>query len=209
MGAETLNFDDFPDAVDFMEVQAGHVSHAIDEGNWCETYRAALDKEFAEILHHLHDRGPLLDIGGGMGAIDAMLYVAGAASTITIMDGIDDRPEVISHDEPFSNAVVARAFLTGNGVPSDDLYMVDARKPGKWPFKGRKFKTVISLRSWCFHYAPETYAPMVFDHCLSGTVIIVDVRKGREWASPLNRWFGEPKAVIRDEPKYQRQVFHV
>lgn len=194
----------------YMIVQAMPVWDALQNGHsaWREAYRALLDREYAELLVHIQDRGPLLDIGGGMGAIDAMLYAKGVASTVTILDGWADEPRMISQDEPFSNATVARAFLTLNGVAEDDLYFIDPRNnPQQALSLSRSFQNVISLRSWCFHYAPTVYAAAVYTAVTPGGRIIVDVRKGREWEAGMERWFGPPRAVIHEREKYVRTVY--
>jgi hypothetical protein len=56
------------------------------------------------------------------------------------------------------------------------------------------YDLVISFRSWCFHYPPETYQHFVNTHTCPGARIMLDVRKDRPWRKDLARMWHEVNA---------------
>lgn len=146
-----------------------------DRAAWEAAYRKSLEADFATIKGYLPAAcGHILDVGGGMGGIDARLVAHYRGEPrVTILDGLNDGPMVHRHAETFSNAEASRDFLAANGV-----YAVDFLAPEATRGEGGRdrFDLVLSFASWGFHYAPRTYLQFVADHCQPGATLIVDLR---------------------------------
>ena len=139
-------------------------------------------REFDELAPHLPDHAQtILDIGGGLGAID-----------IFLLDRYRlDRPHVHLFDKNeiaddvryfFGNMPSAynlfdatQDFLTANGVAADAFTQIDA---GAGPFPtALRPDLVVSLIAWGYHFPVGVYLPSVLD-CLSDDgCLVIDVRK--------------------------------
>lgn len=181
-----------------------------DRARWQEAYETDLWQTFEEIRQHLpRPCWGVLDIGSGLGGIDILItrHYAENPPYIHLLDGEADAPVMHVHRRTFNNMTVAREFLTSNGVRRDRFgYFTTATE--NLP---RPYDVVLSLGSWCFHYAPDVYLPLL----LSGgglhidSVIIVDVRNRKsEYARQLARCL-DRVAVIRETPKYTRSVYRL
>jgi len=82
---------------------------------------------------------------------------------------------------------IARVLLAMNGVQYFDF--IDASAPER--AMPRKVDLVVSFRSWCFHFEPDSYLDLVQSWCVAGkTRLIVDVRRNKpEWDSMLRLAF--------------------
>lgn len=192
---------------EYLKVQKGSLQTlAGDRERWHEAYEADLWRTYCEIHPHLptHCWGSL-DIGSGLGGIDVLLSRHyGGESYLGLLDGQDDAPEMKLHRQTFSSAAVAKDFLTSNGVRQDRIlyFAPDANFTRPWDL-------VLSLGSWCFHYAPDVYLPRLLEGGgLHGdTLIILDVRRDKgEWTSQLNAQLREV-ASIRITQKWARGVY--
>lgn len=148
--------------------------------------------------------GALLDIGSGLGGIDILLNDwYGHIPNIMLIDGADDAPVVKTHNQTFNSHAVSESFLTLNRVPWESLLF--CAPESRWP--SRPYDLIISLNSWCFHYAPEVYLDRVLERCHPATRIIVDVRRHKsEWHRHLRYAFKEGPTIIEGR-KFQRKVF--
>lgn len=186
----------------YLAVQSGAQNSLIgDPAAWRQHYERSLVFDAETIRPYLpRPFRSVLDIGGGLGGIDVMLAKRFPGLAVTIVDGVDDEPEVTSHAKTFSNARVAHDFLTRNGV-------YDARYHGPDEFPDQQFDLVLSRRSWCFHYAPEVYLAKLKPCLRPGTILILDVRHSRiDWYETLCDRF-EFIATAHSEAKFDRQVY--
>lgn len=176
-----------------------------DPATWEAAYRGSMDELMVEIAPHLPATcARLLDVGGGMGGIDALIARRyGGDCEVTILDGVEDPPVVRRHFETFNDARIALEFLSANGVArSRFIPPTSARLLG-----GRLFDLVVSFASWGFHYAPETYLDAVRGCCTPGTVLILDVRRGKpSWLGDLFDAFGRGETISR-HGKFDRLKF--
>lgn len=193
---------------EYLRLQKGSLfSLCHDRERWHAAYELDLWNTFSEIRNHLPPRcWGLLDIGSGLGGIDVLLNRHyGDDPYIHLLDGENDAPEMRLHRQTFNSMKIARDFLTTNGVRSDRFgYFTTGAQ--NLP---RPYDLVISLGSWCFHYEPDTYLPLL----LGGgglhvdSVVIVDVRNGKvDYDLQLGRSL-ECVQIIRRERKYTRAVY--
>jgi SAM-dependent methyltransferase len=193
----------------YLRLQKGSLWHLChDREHWLAAYEQDLSRTYLEIQQHLPVTcWGLLDIGSGLGGVDVLLsrHYGGDPPFVHLLDGEHDAAEMHLHRETFNDMRVAREFLITNGVRADRFaYFTTAAE--NLP---RPYDLVISLGSWCFHYPPEVYLPLL----LSGgglhrdSVLIIDVRNRRpEYERALDRVL-ERTAVIRCEKKFTRAVY--
>lgn len=188
----------------YLRLQKGALSELThDRAVWHAAYERVLTDDYAGIHPYLPATcSAVLDVGGGLGGIDALLVRKfGADCEVCILDGEQDPPVMNRHCQTFNDMGVAADFLARNGVHKFSYRTpVDLGAP-------RPFDLVISLGSWCFHYEPKAYLGFVRACCRPGTVIILDVRKQKtEWMRQLKstwQWV----AVIHITHKRDRMVF--
>lgn len=198
----------------YLKIQQGRISDF--EG-------AAWDRAYADQLNQTADAiepwlprplTSILDVGAGMGGIDALLaHRYGTANTkVVLLDGLDDDPVVREHNQTYSNGGVAIDFLRANGLwhitnfaysPGDKINE-DACLP--------KVDLVLSVQAWGFHFEPRLYCKAAMALSRPGTRWILDVRADNApWAAYL---FATPKLRPLDEiagftDKYTRMIFEV
>lgn len=196
-----------PGAFKYLYIQRGEVSAAYEQGfeAWKAAYEASLDSIMANILPVLPPVGqPLdvLDIGGGLGGIGVKLHECYPHLNYEIIDGMMDDPEVITHNQTFSNHIVAREFQKANGFHGGVFHptSVDTATLGD-------FDVILSFAAWCFHIEPKYYLNRVEQARREDTVIILDVRKGKlDWLAQLTKAFGVPE-TLEEGKKYVRLVW--
>lgn len=152
---------------------------------WASRYSETLQSEFRSIENYLPKAcDSILDIGSGMGGIDALLNDHfGGDCRVCLLDGVEDEPTVIQHNATFNNMRIAQDYLRANGVRS--FSFIDAN--GASPKAAARYDLIVSFKSWCFHYEPERYVDLVISACHSQTVLIIDVRRDRtDWLKTLN-----------------------
>lgn len=170
---------------------------------WCETYAA-------DMLRTVHQIGfvpaYMLDIGSGLGAIDVLMSKQG--TFCTLIDAEDGVGACVKHDVPFCNRQAVVNFMNDNGVPRAAYQYIDPKNI--WTV-GQPviYDLVVSLRSWCFHYAPGKYLQYVNRYTCPGSRILVDVRKDKpDWRAQLKaNW--EELEVLEEGNKYLRIEYRV
>lgn len=192
------------EAFEYLKWQAGDIYDLhTDRAKWQAAYEAKLEAQFENIAPWLPQncRLHVLDIGSGLGGIDAVLnsLVPGGIYPY-LMDGFEGDPQPVFSDTPHNDMNVAKRFLRENGVPVCKTISVRDPQP-------IGFNLVISFAAWCFHIQPLAYFDYVALCCMPGSVVILDVRRNRpEWDLQLASRFVEV-AVIHEAPKFQRKVF--
>lgn len=169
---------------------------------WEAAYRDKLKHQFESIQPFLPVRCPsIIDVGSGLGGIDVYLsHYFGAGCRIHLMDGDNRAPQSTSHDMPHNSIEVALEFQRANGVESATGLSLLAADPAPADL-------VISFAAWCFHIPASEHLSFIAACCHPGTVIILDVRRGKpEWEEQLERRF-DFVAVISEERKFRRMVF--
>jgi SAM-dependent methyltransferase len=192
----------------YLSLQRGAIADlAGDRAAWCAAYAQSLQDDLASMAPHLPARcRTLLDVGSGLGGIDALLnrHYRGTVH-VRLLDGLDDPAEVRLHRETYNSMAVAADFLGKNGVDYLGCY---SPKWARAPYDGATFELIVSLQSWCFHFGPEAYLDFVKRRCRPGTVLILDVRADKPlWRMQIGDAFTEV-ACARAARKYNRLVFH-
>lgn len=133
-----------------------------------------------------------LDIGAGLGGIDAVLYRnLGAGLALHILDKSGQSEQVYYGYAPegayYNQLSLTREFLLTNGVAARDLVIHDVDKDG-YPV-GQSFDVILSLKSWGFHYPVETYAEHALRTLAPDGVLVLDLRKETDGETVLSRSF--------------------
>jgi len=203
---------------EYLRLQKGALDEESDDREvWHELYEISLAEQFDSIKPFLPAKcWGLLDIGSGLGGIDVLIgrhYAAqhrGPRSGwpfVHLLDGVDDKPEMILHRQTYNSMRVAKDFQVKNGMPSDRFCYYGTREQ----LYVKPFDLVMSFGSWCFHYEPAVYLSKL----ISGgglhedSVVIVDVRATKpEWIEQLDQALRR-EAVITTKPKWHRIVYGI
>jgi hypothetical protein len=174
------------------------------EGDIEKAYSLDMHTLFLNIKPFLPEKPrTFLDIGAGIGGIDAKLSRVYQESTFYLLDRdyIGKGSKVGWHDSdktfaPYNSFDETRKFMTANGVAHSQYELVD-RVPAV------DFDVVMSFLSWGFHYPVETYLTAVLA-CMHGhSVLIMDIRKGTNGIDVLSERMnaveviGEGKKIYR------------
>lgn len=191
------------DVFEYLKIQRGRIADlSSDRVRWTQAYKESLAGDFESLkpwLPSAADR--VLDIGSGMGGIDIFLAKHFKQPEIWLLDGDEDSPVMVRHDQPFNCMRTARRFLALNGVSS-----IVTVSPGT-ELQPAPCDLIVSLQSWCFHYSPAVYLEWVKKCCRPGTVLILDVRKGYIWwRRDLGAAF-EAIGIAKEGEKFDRVVF--
>lgn len=203
---------------EFLRLQKGRLDEISDDrAAWHEAYEADLAQTFDGIRPFLPATcWGLLDIGSGLGGIDILIARHYAAAHrgpdpkkgwpyVHLLDGVEDRPEVILHRQTYNDMRVAKDFQVKNGLPPERFGFFGTREQ----FYPRPYDLVVSFGSWCFHYAPDAYLKTLRLGLHADTVLILDVRATKpEWIAELDETF-QRIAVIATRPKWHRVVYGV
>ena len=158
-----------------------------------ERYTEEMLSEYAELRPHLPSQAKaILDIGCGIGGMDAVLYSHYRQSSPSVQVHLLDKEgtsEVyygFRDDAAFYNSLdLARAFLVANGVPDDQVKTFDVSRTG-FP-AGHRYDLVVSLLSWGHHYPVSTYLNEVHYALTDDGVLIMDVRRASNGLAELSQ----------------------
>lgn len=212
-------------ALPYLQVQQGRINEL--EGNaWLEAYVDGLHDNLAAIRHFFPEKVEgVLDIGGGMGGIDALInFEYGGTIDVVIVDGDRDPPTKPKPDHPgdrsktYSNCAAAFEFLTANGVVHPK-FLIAPPEPVKEFDKAflstiEPVDLVLGVQAWGFHFPPWTHKPLAYAFSKVGTVWILDIRENAGRAP----WLVDLVSEERLEPigrvpglndKYARHAFRV
>jgi SAM-dependent methyltransferase len=173
-------------------------------------YEQELNEDYGNLQSSLPRRvRAILDIGCGLAGIDLLLhrhYAGHLEVHLLDRDGLSDLYYGFRNEAAFYNSLsMARAFLTLNGVPHDQISTHNVDQVG-FP-TGRKFDIVLSLISWGFHYPISTYSEQVRSSLAPGGTVIVDVRRGTAGREELANLLNSEPAVLKSAGKYERLAF--
>lgn len=175
-----------------------------DRVRWEAAWRIGLFKLFETIVPYLPERlDSILDVGGGMGAIDALLVQTRGDIEVAVLDGAETSAKVSRYWMPFNDLRVTAEFLKANGVKRFTPIPADALPPP------RPFDLIVSFASFSFHYPPATYLEWIKACTHPGTRLIFDVRVSHpDWLQDLEVAFGSSVAVYQSR-KFSRRIFGV
>jgi SAM-dependent methyltransferase len=149
----------------------------------------------------------LLDIGCGIGGIDAVLYrhYSDCEPVLSLLDkdGVSGSLYYgYRQTGAFYNSLaIAEEFLAANAVPRSNIVTYDVNEDG-FP-NDETFDVILSLISWGFHYPIETYLNEAHAALSDSGVLILDVRKGTDGKEILSQRFSSIE-VIQDGEKSER-----
>jgi hypothetical protein len=190
------------EAFAYLKLQRGSISGVSDRAAWERAYHTSIFEDYEGLrpfLPRICDC--LLDVGSGLGGIDAVLAAHFGDPIVMCLDGEDDSPVMVRHAKTFNDMDVARRFLTANGVHTFRPITPALLEPP------RPCDLVLSLGSWCFHYTPDAYLEYVRECVHSKSRVIVDVRTTKpEWLARLLKAFPRQIGVAKTGAKYVRHV---
>lgn len=205
MAHKVIVRDDF--ALPFLHIQRGGIFQLRgDPEKWWTAYNADLAatfESFADYLPPACER--VLDIGGGMGGIDALIATHYAQQPeVVIVDGIADEAVVSFHARTFNSAVHGERFLALQGVERV-AYIAPAVALGS---RIGPCDLVLSIQAWPFHIPVDEYLNLARRVLKPDGLLLVDVRKNDD-VSPraLAQAAFRPYQVIGDFPKFKRVLY--
>lgn len=192
---------------DFLSIQRGDIADlAGNRAEWEHAYVDGLYRRFENIRPHLPPKVVnMLDVGSGLGGINAIINQEyGGNCHVHLIDGVADKPRVVTHSQTFNDMSIAKDFLKKNGVKNFGFTSpADTVKKRGWI----KYDLIFSFASYCFHYAPKVYLDYILHHSHKDTVFIFDVRKDKlSWQEDLNEAL-KPMGIIWEGKKAVRMVY--
>lgn len=196
----------------YLVVQKGMLWDLKDQvDQWDAGYRRSIRNQYETIMPHLPEKcWGVLDVGSGLGGINAMISHHYGGVRVCLLDGVSDDPDVIRHNQTFNNMHVAQRFLAANGVR--EFSYIDPENVRGNMYKILSFPPipvdlVVSFGAWCFHFPPSLYMEYIKTCCKPGTVFILDVRNDKpSWLMDLNHDLGNG-TVIRRAKKFTKWRF--
>jgi len=177
--------------------RGGEAQFAHDQKRWQHEFETTLGQTLMNMQPYFPTKcDNYLDLGSGLGAIDMLIR--------NHYDGSVPKKE----QGTYSNRAAALAFWRANGFRAPHYLTPDeARKRvNELPI----FDLVISVGSWCFHYAPGVFLDLVKQTTKPGSVIITDVRtRQTAWANVLAKEFKLIAEIPVPLAKYHKAVYHV
>ncbi len=189
----------------YLMVQKGEINHIEDREEFVREYNVRLQQMLFKMLPHIPANiKSSLDIGSGMGGINILLQQH-FKQRVYLLDAFDTPAMCLKHDIPFNSFHVSTEFFRDNNA--EISYYIDANFTDLGE-RVVKSDLIISVGSYCFHYSPEKYLEFVKACCHKDTVLIFDVRnRHTDWLEILRENFVEV-AVITEEEKFTKRVFH-
>lgn len=193
-------------ALPFLHIQRGGIFQLRgDPEKWWAAYRADLAAtfdSFADYLPATCER--VLDIGGGMGGIDALIATHYAQQPeVVIVDGIADEARVQFHARTFNSAVHGERFLALQGVERV-AYVAPAVALGS---RIGPCDLILSIQAWPFHIPVDEYLNLARRALKPDGLLLVDVRKNDPAAPVALAEAFRPYQVIGDFPKFKRVLY--
>lgn len=167
-------------------------------------YAADMNKEYLIIRSYLPEHvSSVLDIGCGIGGIDALLAAHYDFRDIYFYLHDKTKMDLKIHygyektSSFYNSLLVAKDLLVMNGVSEDFIILSEAN--GDEILTQNKIDIIISLISWGFHYPIHVYLNRVRELLSQRGVLIVDVRKGTEGEKEIEKIFMETLVIFETE----------
>lgn len=181
---------------------------AIERAQWEKAFRQEMRDTFDNHIPRIQG-ARVLDIGSGLGAIDVLLCKERDAHC-TLVDGERGEGRADLHNVPFNARGATVEFFRDNAVPSEKWQYLNPSefKAGKYIENGIvSFDLVISLRAWCFHFAPGYYLTPVSKALAPNIQAVVDVRALHpEWHQEMLTIFRKG-TVLYSSKKFTRYLY--
>lgn len=170
-------------------------------------YSQSIEEDYESIHEYLPEKAETIwDIGCGIAGIDVPLYHRYEKPLVYLTDysRVDKDVYYNFHTigSAYNNLGAAADLLTTNGVMWEDIRIDDLGIDRR--VRPMHADIVISLLSCGFHYPVDTYFDEIVGRTSSGSVLILDIRKGAEQRAPIARYF-ETRGTI-EYRKYVRYV---
>lgn len=179
-----------------------------DRVDWETAFRREMRDTFSQ---HIPPRmsARVLDIGSGLGAIDVLLCKERDAHC-TLVDSERGDGKVFLHNQPFNSREATEIFFADNEVASTHYRYLNPRQFREREFVNYgvvAFDLVISLRAWCFHFAPGYYLTSVGAALAPNAQAVIDVRNHHpEWHQEMLTIFRKGSVLHRGE-KFTRYLY--
>ncbi len=172
------------------------------------SFSGAMRSEYEQIRSHLpRDCNRILDIGCGVGGIDALLfehYKRDPSLDFFLLDKSDMSRKVFygfKDKGAFYNSLdVAQRLLADNGIGRKKIHPREVGADGQVEMPD-DLDLVVSLISWGYHYPLSTYLQRVHGSLRAGGHLILDLRRGVEEPEQLEPLFSKVDVVVQTETK--------
>lgn len=207
-------------ALPYLLIQQGRIAD-LTGPVWIEAYTDGLHNNLAQIRQWIPDGcNGVLDIGGGMGGIDALInHEYGGAIDVVIVDGDRDAPVVKDKAKTYSNCAAAFEFLVANGVVHPKFLLAPPETEVRQFDKAflstiEPVDLVLGVQAWGFHFPPALHLQLAYAFSHPGTVWILDIREVEGRAPWLVQLVSEERLepigrVDGHTEKYARHAFRV
>lgn len=174
-----------------------------------DRYFSDMRKEYESIQTFLpaHCK-KVLDIGCGIAGVDVFIneHYFPKRVEFYLLDKSKVEKKVYYNFESkgaFYNSLdLANATLIENGIPNDNVHLVEATRNNHINIKD-KVDLALSLLSWGFHYPVSTYLDKVYTLLNERGVLILDIRKGTDGLDLVTKKFGN-YTTISEAPRFVR-----
>jgi len=165
---------------------------------------AQYEQDMQRLYYNIEESLPLklnsmLDIGAGLGGIDALIYKNNPMATFYLLDKDGEYGSKVGwHDDAkafgaYNSFSETRNFLRANNVPDESAHLITE-------IPDQTFDLVTSFLSWGFHYPVSTYLEEVRSKTKS---LIIDVRKETNGFVQLAKVF-DTITILADCKKHLR-----
>jgi len=180
----------------------------LNSGTIKNLYWADMKSEYDSISEHIPSGlKNILDIGCGIGGIDALLaeHYKFDVNIFLIDKSVVDKNYHYGYETSgsfYNSLKLSKVFLKDFGVPDNRIFLQEATPQNSIEFDVQ-FDLIISLISWGFHYPVETYLNSVHAKLNANGVLLLDIRKETNGLETIKGKFGFVK-ILKDFGKFYR-----
>lgn len=183
-----------PKHYEYLYIQRGSIASIKNYDKWkvaFDTYHDDLYELIRPFLPDLHKPPSILEIGSGLGAVSIMLnnHYKGKCH-LELIDGKNDDPVVVYHNETFNNHTVSEDFLNKNGVNNFTLSTPNFQTETKKDL-------IVSFSAYCFHIEPKVYLKLLEKSFKPNTVCIFNVRRSSDYLEQIRPLFKRIQIIDR------------
>lgn len=152
-----------------------------------------ISQEFNQIYERLHDENisSIMDIGCGLGIIDAMFGWTGLVSKITLVDIEESARKHHGFEDEgsgYNSLNTSKDFLMANISNDINIYTINPKFDSMMPENIGKFDLIMSLISCGFHYPAETYLSEIKSLLSDNGLVLIDLRHGVDHSKFLSEF---------------------